>query len=128
MSMFSWLGYNKQETPVETSRQKTHVDIIISLTDTYEIDLSIFLDDNTSKLPMNEKEYSALCGKFINSTISANMQRDVIDILNNQIKNSDNKQLINNIVSLVITNATTTSLYKQTNFIKPSEVFSKYNT
>ena len=77
---------------------------------------------------MNEKEYSALCGKFINSTISANMQRDVIDILNNQIKNSDNKQLINNIVSLVITNATTTSLYKQNNFIKPSEVFSKYNT
>jgi hypothetical protein len=127
MSMFSWLGYNKQETPEETPRQKTYVDIIISLTDSYEIDLSIFLDDNTHKLPINEKDYSAICSKFINSTISANMKKDVIDILNNQIKNPDNQQLINNIVSLVITSATTSS-YKQNNFIKPSEVFSKYNT
>lgn len=127
MSMFSWFGYNKQEAPVETPRQKTYVDIIISLTDSYEIDLSIFLDDNTHKLPINEKDYSAICSKFINSTISANMKTDVIDILTNQIKNTDNQQLINNIVSLVITN-TTTSSYKQNNFIKPSEVFSKYNT
>jgi hypothetical protein len=127
MSMFSWLGYNKQETPKETPRQKTYVDIIISLTDSYEIDLSIFLDDNTHKLPINEKDYSAICSKFINSTVSENMKKDVIDILTNQIKNPDNQQLINNIVSLVITN-TTTSSYKQNNFIKPSEVFSKYNT
>jgi hypothetical protein len=105
-----------------STKKATYIDMIISLNENYEIDFSIFIDDKVDKLNINEKDYSIICSSFINAVISNKMKRDVIEILDEQIKNSHNKKLINNIVSLISFGVE--KPVGQT-FIRPSEVFFK---
>jgi len=118
MRLFDWFNKKKENE----TKSETYVDIIISLNKNCEIDFSIFIDDNITKLGINENDYSILCGSFLNSILSNKMKKDSIEILNNQIKNNDNKKLITNIVSLI----TIVQENSKNNFIKPSEVFAKY--
>lgn len=123
MKLFNWFNTKKTENlDSDSQKEQTYIDIIISLNKDCQIDFSIFVDDKTTDLPMSEDEYAILCGSFFNAILSNKMKKDAIDILNNQIKNSNNSKIINNIVSLISIATEKTN----NNFIKPTEVFAKY--
>jgi hypothetical protein len=107
-------------------KDETYIDIIISLNKNYQIDFSLFLDDKVDSLPMSMVDYSVLCSEFLDSVVSSKMKNDAVDILNSQIKTESNETLINNIVSLLKILDKSSYNKKGKQFIRPSEVFSKY--
>lgn len=130
MNLLKWWN-NKKSNPTEdksteNKREETYLDLIISLNKNYEIDFSIFLDDKVDKLEISESDYSMICSSFMNAVMSSKMKKDAIEILDTQIKNNNNKKLINNIISLITLTTEKTTSNKDL-FIKPSEVFAKYN-
>lgn len=130
MNITNWWSSTKttpdENKSIENKREETYVDLIISLNKNYEIDFSIFLDDKIDKLEISESDYGTICSSFMNAVMSSKMKKDAIEILDTQIKNTNNKKLINNIISLIVLGAEKSTSDKET-FIKPSEVFAKYN-
>lgn len=124
MKLFNWFDKQANTGKSNETKSETYMDMIISLNKNYEIDFSIFLDDNITKLDVNENDYAIFCGAFLNAVLSNKMKKDSIEILTNQIKNNDNKKLITDIVSLITINQENNN--KHNTFIKPSEVFAKY--
>jgi hypothetical protein len=112
----------KQEPNIET-----YVDIVISLNKNYEIDFSVLIDDRLDSIPISPEEYAALCGTFMNVSLSNKMKIDTVDILNNQIKNDQNKKLVDNIVALITLNNDKNIASNNNAYIKPSEVFAKHS-
>ena len=126
MSWFKkfWLTTNKPEPKV--SNTDTYIDISISLNKNKQIDFSISLDDKIDNKTMNIIDYSMLCAEFLNTVVSKEMKEDTINILNQQIKTPENSLLINNIVSIIkIINKNKS--HTNSSFIKPTEVFTRFN-
>lgn len=112
---------NKLETP--TSSDNTFIDIIISLNKKLEVDLSLYIDCDYKKANIDLIDYILVCSKFLNFDENK-LKKQIIDILDSQIKNSDNKNFINGLVTVLDKEIT---LCDDNNFyIKPSQVFIKH--
>lgn len=110
-----------------TTKKSTYVDIIISLNTDKQIDFSLFVDDQIHSLPIDPIEYIGMCSDFLSVVLSDYTKKDAISILDQQIKNNNNKFFIESVIQLLKSKQKedkTTS--KHTSFIKPSEVFARY--
>lgn len=129
MSFLNKFWSTNKQTTTQTSTTKikdTYIDIIISLTKDKQIDFSVFIDDKIEKT--NMLSHSVLYGEFLNLVLTNSLKHDTIDILNKQIKNNDNQELVSNIVSILKTSPKKSEkISTNKTFIKPSEVFARYN-
>jgi hypothetical protein len=99
-----------------------NLEILITLTPNYEIDILVYLKD-TPQEPLTEIEYALVCCEFINSTFSTNIKKEIISIINKDIKTEKNSKLIESISILSNVN----SLFSDDDlYIKPSQVFNTH--
>lgn len=118
---------NKNEKLPNIS-DNTYVDIVISLNKNLGIDLTLYIDDKNYKHNFSTIEYAALCGEFFNRLNTGYINQEIAPILNNQIKNEKNSELINIILRVLsFLNTSNTDTINSNTFIKPSQVFSKFN-
>lgn len=104
----------------------TYIDIVISLTKNYEIDLTVWIDDKLENKPMSQIDYALLCSEFLNNINSDKTKSQIIEILSNQIKTTTNARFINSIITLMLY-ADKNKESGDNSFIRPSNVFAKYN-
>jgi hypothetical protein len=104
----------------------TYIDIIISLNKNLEIDLSVFLADDLSKINMDRASYILACAEFLNMVSSDHLKPQIISILDTQIRSKTNDQLIETIL-LLLEKTDKKNISINQMFIKPSQVFSKYS-
>lgn len=117
--------------PKQKTTEESYLDVVISLNKNLEIDLSVFLQDDTSNIQMDFTDYSISCAKFIDAINSDRIKNQIVSILDTQIKTKKNTKLIDSIVIIL------DHLDKEKNeipiedrqqlFIKPSQVFSRYS-
>ena len=113
----------KQDTKISNEKIKktndNNLEILITLTPNYEIDILVYLKD-TPQEPLTEMEYAIVCCEFINSAFSTNIKQEIISIINKDIKTEKNSKLIESISTLSNVN----SLFSDDDlYIKPSQVF-----
>lgn len=127
MKIFDIFKKNKSESIAQepTKESNTYIDIVISLTKNYEIDLTLWIDDKLDNKPMSSIDYALLCSEFLNNINSKHTKAQIIDILSKQVKTSFNDKLISSIISLM-NYADNIYLTKENSFIKPSTVFTKH--
>lgn len=114
----------------QNERISNYIDVVITLNEKLEIDLSVFLkEDNVSIL--NNNDYALVYAEFIHSSFSDNIKEKIIDILNSQIKNSSNENFINMIILYLnyfnYDNKKKFNPSSKEIFIRPSQVFTKYS-
>ena len=115
----------KQDKPIISPQpQETFIDVIISLNKNLEVDISLYLDCNYKKSNIDLVDYILICSKFL-SFDENKLKAQMIDILDNQIKNEGNKLFINNLVS-ILKNDTLLTNNKDHFYIQPSQVFIKH--
>lgn len=118
-------------TPKSKTTTESYLDVIVSLNKNLEIDLSVFLNDDTSNAPMDLIDYSISCAKFIDAISSDRIKSQIVSILDSQIKTKKNTKLIDSII--IILDHLEKEKYeapednKKQLFIKPSQVFSRYS-
>jgi hypothetical protein len=112
----------KTDQSIQDKKNETFVDVIFSLNNNYEIDISLLFDDNVKNKKISEIEYAVVCSEFLNIITSGKIKNQVIDIITNQIRTQDNKNLVDSILGLltIMENSESAPL------IKPTQVFSKY--
>jgi len=115
----------KQDKPIISPQpQETFIDVIISLNKNLEVDISLYLDCNYKKSNIDLVDYILICSKFLNFDENK-LKAQMIDILDNQIKNEENKLFINKLVS-ILKNDTLLTNNKDHFYIQPSQVFIKH--
>lgn len=106
------------------------VDLIISLTKNGEIDLSVFIDTSTETSKKNMFEYTQKCAEFLSVVSSTKLKNQIMSIILDQIRNEDNKVLIENIIMFwaLLDKEDQDKREKLNNktYILPSQVFAKY--
>lgn len=110
------------EQPTQHKKNNTFVDVILSLNDNYEIDISLLFDDNIKNKKISEIEYAVVCSEFLNIITSGKIKSRIIDIIIYQIRSQDNKNLIDSVLGLL----TIMENSELAPIIKPTQVFSKY--
>jgi hypothetical protein len=119
-SLFSFNKYSGNKSIVQP--KLSYMDVTFSLNTDLEIDINVYLKD--SDYPLSTQYYGLLCAEFLNIIQSGNLDKTVMNILDKQITNDDNKILIQTIfhfLDMVQNKQQITASY-----IKPSQVFSKY--
>lgn len=114
----------------ETNQLSNYMDVVVSLNQKLEIDLSVFLkEDNISIL--NNNDYALVYAEFIHNTFSDNIKEKIISILDSQIKNTSNANFINMMILYLnyfnYENKKNTTPSNNQIFIRPSQVFTKYS-
>lgn len=123
MNIFKKLFGTKQEKPLEP--QETYIDILISLNKNFEFELSLFMDCDYKKHNIDLVDYIILCSRFLNLD-SDKLKKQILDILDNQIKNKENQQLVNGLISVLKIETITSTIDSMDNtYIKPTQVFTK---
>lgn len=121
--------FKKESKPQPSQSSDTYLDILISLNKDMQIDLSVFVDCDYQKHNISLIDYIYMCSKIINFD-SYKIKNQIIEILNEQIRNSDNEDFISKLVMVLKTQIQTQeySSNKRDNdsFIKPSQVFIKH--
>lgn len=127
--MFTYL--KKFFYPEQKTTEESYLDVVISLNKNLEIDLSVFLKDDTSNIPMDFVDYSISCAKFIDAINSDRVRNQIISVLDAQIKTKKNTKLIDSIIIILDhldkEKSEISVENKQQLFIKPSQVFSRYS-
>jgi hypothetical protein len=100
----------------------SYIDLLVSLNQNYQIDISLFIDDNPNNKNITEFEYSVVCADFLNVIFSNEFKPQITDILINQIRNTNNKDFIDKILVL---SRIADNYYNDNDdvVIKPSQVF-----
>lgn len=115
----------KQDEPIISPQStETFIDVIISLNKNLEVDISLYLDCNYKKSNIDLAQYILICSKFLNFDENK-LKTQMIDILDNQIKNEENKLFITKLVS-ILKNDTLLTDNKDHFYIQPSQVFIKH--
>lgn len=117
--------FSKKQPEEKTSIDNTYVDIIISLNKNFEVDLSLFIDCDYKKDKIDLVEYILICSKFLNFD-QDKLKKQIVDILNNQIKNQDNQLFINGLISVLNNEYNAKNSDLDNFYIKPSQVFTKH--
>jgi hypothetical protein len=122
---------NEEEKPVPFSKSDTFVDLVVSLNKSYEIDIQLFMDDNTKNKNLTEVEYALALSEFLHIIMYGKLKAQLLELIIKQIQNKNNKNFIDKILGFLILmdkNQTENSK-QQFNYgpmIKPSQVFSRY--
>lgn len=113
---------DKQENNVIKSNN--YIDVLLSLTEDFHIDLIIYINDKPTKIHLSDLEYGMVCAEFINSCFTPSIKQKLLSIINKDIKGKDNENLIDimNMACLVSTKPT-----EDETFIKPTQVFAINN-
>lgn len=106
----------------ETTRYN-NIDLLISLNHNFEIDLSLYVDPKfcgSSTAPL-------LTAEFLHIINSGKLKKQIMSMLDEQIRDKDNSEFVNNVFSIDELIDKTYSIPNQTTdtFIKPSNVFAK---
>ena len=126
MNFFKKIFSKTQPQQINKDVPETYVDVLLSLNKNFEVDLSLFIDCNYKKNNIDLIDYVIVCAKFLNFDTNK-MKQQMIEILNNQIKNSENELLINSLVSILKNeNSLDTESELDNFYIKPSQVFIKH--
>ena len=107
----------------KTFSKKSYMDVIFSLNEDFDIDVNVYLNDNDYN-NLSTEYYGLLCAEFLNIIKSGKLNSTIIDILDKQISNNDNKILVQQIFYFLDT--MNNKKHLTTSYIKPSQVFSKY--
>jgi hypothetical protein len=113
---------NKEENT--TIKSNNYIDILLSLTEEFNIDLIIYINDKPTKIHLSELEYGMVCAEFINSCFTETIKQKLLSIINKDIKNKDNENLIR-IVNMAC--SVSTKPIEDDTFIKPTQVFATNN-
>lgn len=122
---------NSRENITQTIQHKdSSVDIIISLTNDGEIDLSVYIDTDNEAAKKNMFDFTQNCAKFLNIVSSPKLRPQIMSIILDQIRNDNNQILIENIVMFwALLDKEEADKREKTNnktYILPSQVFAKY--
>jgi hypothetical protein len=99
-------------------KSNNYIDVLLSLTDEFSVDVIIYLNDKPTKIPLTDLEYGVVCSEFINNCFTQSIKQKLVGIINDQIKTDQNETLIS-----VINMACKTKHIDDDSFIKPSQVF-----
>lgn len=113
---------NKTEEKLELKNNQHNLEILITLTKDYEIDLLVYLKDKPQQ-PLTEMEYAMVCCEFLNNCFSNSIKNEIISIINRDIKTESNSRLIN---AISILSSTQNLLSDDDLYIKPSQVFNNH--
>ena len=103
------------------------VSVNIGLTNDYQIDLSIILYDENELAKRNPHEFAQKSAEFLNIVNRGKLKKQILELLIHQISNKENESLVDNIVGYWTLVDQQEKKTKKKNFIKPSEVFARYN-
>jgi hypothetical protein len=104
------------------SESENYFEVFLALDKNFNINVLIYLND-TKIETMTENDTALIYYEFLNSSFTKNIQNTISQILEKDIKDNSNKNLINEINTLIE--------YKQyltddLTYIKPTQVFAKY--
>lgn len=116
---------NKQ-THIKPPSEDTMVDVIVSLNKNFEISIQLFLDDKLKDKKISQTEYSLVCAEFLNIIMSGKIKSQILDIIMNQIRNNDNKILVDSILGYISLMEDKIATTNNNAVIKPTQVFAKY--
>lgn len=132
----SFFSKNKPDTKARNSiTQSIHhkdsvVDIIISLTNNGEVDLSVYIDTENDAAKKNMFDFTQRCAEFLNVASSTKLRAQIMSIILDQIRNENNQILVENIVMFwtLLDKEEQDKKEKLNNktYILPSQVFAKY--
>lgn len=109
---------NKQENNIIKS--KNYIDVLLSLTEDFNIDLIIYIDDEPTKIRYSDLEYGMVCAEFISSCFTPSIKQKLLTLINEDIKNKDNENLIS-IINMAC--SVSTKHTEDETFIRPTQVF-----
>lgn len=106
------------------------VDIIISLTNNGEIDLSVYIDTDGDAAKKNMFDFTQRCAEFLNAASSPKLRTQIMSIILDQIRNKNNQIIVENIIMFwsLLDKEEQDKKEKLNNktYILPSQVFAKY--
>lgn len=105
-----------------TNSEENYFDIVISLKKDFSIDLIVYINDQPDP-PLSIFEYALMCSEFMDNSFSTNTQSDIINIINQHIKNTNNKIFIDSL-NIIHTKKNYNKKISDNTFIKPTEAFS----
>lgn len=114
----------RPQKPTQTEPiQQNNIDILISLNEDFEIDISLFIDKAFS----NHKSAALFTSEFFHIINSGKLKSKIMGLLDEQIRSVENNNFINEVLLLDNVISESTSRYSNTKdtFIKPSSVFTK---
>lgn len=103
------------------------ISVNIGLTNDYQIDLSIILYDENELAKSNPYEFAQKSAEFLNIINRGKLKKQILELLIHQISNKDNESLVDNIIGYWTLVDQQEKKIKKKDFIKPSEVFARYN-
>lgn len=120
--------FNLLKRPIQDTKNNRPLDVILSLTNNYEIDLSILMQPDLDNLPPDQiSETAEKYAEFFHILTSPKLKPQIIEILVDQIKTEKNAHFINNIIVYwsIIEKEFKRQMTEKRNssFIKPSQVF-----
>lgn len=120
-----------KNTTVDNIHHKdSAVDIIISLTNNGEIDLSVYIDTENTAAKKNIFDFTQKCAEFLNVASSPKLRSQIMSIILDQIRNENNQIFIENIIMFwaLLDKEEQDKKEKLNNktYILPSQVFAKY--
>lgn len=107
----------------------TLIDLSVSLSKDYTININLSMEDNISKSNLSPKELALVYAEFLNIIMSSGLETQILDIIITQIKNKNNEDFIENILAylIIMENKKNNNSYeKNAPIIKPSQAFAKY--
>lgn len=131
ISFFSKNKADSKSSIVQNIQHKdSAIDIIISLTNNGEIDLSVYIDTENDAAKKNMFDFTQRCAEFLNVASSAKLRAQIMSIILDQIRNENNQILVENIVMFwaLLDKEEQDKKEKLNNktYILPSQVFAKY--
>lgn len=115
-----------KQSHIKPPSEDTMVDVIVSLNKKFEISIQLFLDDKLKDKNISQTEYSLVCAEFLNIIMSGKIKSQILDIIMNQIRNNDNKILVDSILGYISLMEDKIATTNNNAVIKPTQVFAKY--
>lgn len=117
--------YSQQNKESDSSNENMF-SVLVSLKNNFEIDLIVYIQDEQHET-LSDIEQAIVYSEFLNSAFTDKMKKQIMDVINTQIKNESNSSLIENIETVEKISKNTKNINDNT-FIQPSQVFSQYLT
>lgn len=117
---------NETKKSVDILQNDTFIDIILQLNTNFEVGVKLFFDDKIENKNLTDVEYAIVCAEFLHYVISGKLKNQVLEILFQQIKNTNNKKLLDNIEKYLTILGSTVDSTDNLPMIKPSQAFNRY--
>lgn len=118
--------FYSQKNKERDSSNENMFSVLVSLKNNFEIDLIVYIQDEQHET-LSDIEQAIVYSEFLTSAFTDKMKKQIMDVINTQIKNESNSSLIENIETVEKISKSTKNINDNT-FIQPSQVFSQYLT